>query len=195
MACPGLPATPETEPILTILPYRPRIMGREAARHAVKTERRLTLITSSKSSSLIRRISPSRVIPALLTRISSLPAVSAIFSTVSPSAFLSPRSQVWNSADPPAALISSTRLSSASAERASPKTWCPSAARRRAMPRPMPRLAPVTMASRFSIGGSRVLREVAPAGWKTRPASLPDGLDCNVLVLGDSVPEISFHRG
>ena len=63
--------------MFTIRPNRPRIMGRAAARAVMNTERRFTAMTSSKSASLILRMSPSRVIPALLTRMSRRPCVEA----------------------------------------------------------------------------------------------------------------------
>jgi hypothetical protein len=53
--------------------------------------------------------------------------------------------------EPPAALIAASVAASPSALRATRTTCRPSAARRSAMARPMPRLAPVTMATRLSM--------------------------------------------
>jgi hypothetical protein len=89
--------------------------------------------------------------PALLTRTSSRPCVSAIFSIASASALASAISTVICSALPPSLLISSTTCWSLSALRATAMTWRPSFARRLAMAAPIPRDAPVTNATRFSV--------------------------------------------
>ena len=67
--------------MLMIRPLRFRIITSDAARVNRNTLRRLVAITSSHSSSLIRGMSVSLVMPALLTTISSPPHFSARPST------------------------------------------------------------------------------------------------------------------
>jgi hypothetical protein len=60
----------------TIEPDLRFIMPREAARHVLKTLPRFVSTTSRQSSSVILARTPSRVTPALLTRMSRSPASS-----------------------------------------------------------------------------------------------------------------------
>ena len=64
---------PLTELILMIRPLRCLTIGRCTARIKLKAPFRLVSITTSQSSLLMRMLSPSRVTPALLTRISTFP--------------------------------------------------------------------------------------------------------------------------
>ena len=132
-------------------PNRPRIIGLAAVRHATNAERKLIRRTSSKSSSLIRKIKPSRVMPALLTMMSNRPCRSAISSIAVARAAPSPTSHDFISQVPPAEMISTRRSSNCSALRANPTRCRPSAARRIAIALPIPRLAPVTIATLFSM--------------------------------------------
>ena len=70
MAWPALPITPEIDVMLTIRPARWRSIGRSTALVTRKADLRLVSSTASQSSSDMRMISVSRVIPALLTRTS-----------------------------------------------------------------------------------------------------------------------------
>ena len=96
-------------------------------------------------------IKPSLVMPALLTRMSRRPCFSATSSTMRCTASPSAMSQVRCSQVPPAAMISASSDCNCSALRATATTWRPSFARRLAIPRPIPRLAPVTIATRLSM--------------------------------------------
>ena len=60
----------------TIRPKRAFIIGLHAARISRNAASRLTWMTDANSSSFIRIVKLSRVIPALLTRMSSLPSAS-----------------------------------------------------------------------------------------------------------------------
>jgi hypothetical protein len=71
---PYWPAWPLIEPILTIRPYLRSFMPAHTAFAMLKQPPRLTSITSSQAARSIRFIVPSRVIPALLTRISTGPS-------------------------------------------------------------------------------------------------------------------------
>ena len=72
-AWPALPVRPTTEVMLTMWPARCRSIGRKAAWMHRKTPVRLVARTLSQSSGFMRSTSVSRVMPALLTRMSSLP--------------------------------------------------------------------------------------------------------------------------
>ena len=94
----------------------------------------------------MRGMSVSRVMPALLTRMCSLPHFSTTASTTCCTLSASVTSQAKTSAVPPAARIASTVSASLSALRATQATLAPAPARASAMARPMPREAPVTIA-------------------------------------------------
>src|SRR5688572_28779651 len=143
-----------------------RIIGRAAERIATNALLRFVLMTVSKSSSSIRRIRPSFVMPALFTSTSSRPCASMMRSSVSESDLETAMSHVATSALPPSALISSTTCWSLSAERATATTCSPSFASRLAMAAPMPREAPVTKATRFSV------MMTTPSRSLPRPSSL-----------------------
>src|SRR3954451_14526331 len=116
-------------------------------------------MTSSHCCSVIVKLIASRRIPALFTRMSRRPCVS----TAVPIRLCAPShvetSSAFAVAVPPAATISSTTAcagasSVRSPSRATPRslttTTAPSAARSIASPRPMPRPAPVTIATLLS---------------------------------------------
>src|ERR1700760_141866 len=129
-------------------PYLASTMCFCAARLIRKLPRRCTLSTVSQSSSDILNSRLSRSRPALLT------------STVGPPSSLATRltaASTWSvwltsaptpRARPPASVISLTVPRQLCSSRSSTATAMPSAARRRATAAPMPRPAPVTMATR-----------------------------------------------
>src|SRR6187551_844482 len=81
---------PLTDVMFTIRPQRARVIGRASCFVQWKQLVRLVDRTSFQSVSLIRNSNPSRVIPALLTRISttgnSFKSSSEAFTTAAPSA-------------------------------------------------------------------------------------------------------------
>src|SRR5580704_7301954 len=121
--------------MLTIRPQRARSMPRSAARQSVNAAVRSTAITS-------------RVRPALLTRMSTLPSASAARATSPAAAAVSPRSAARRAVLAPSASASApTSRAAASEAPYAMATAAPSAARRSATARPMPREAPVTRAT------------------------------------------------
>ena len=102
-----------------------------------------SVINSASSS----RISPPRAAPALLMRMSTPPK----FATHASTTFLQPssefKSEETDMPSPPAAFTSSTAVAKSASSRAVTHTRAPSFASAIAHSRPMPRLAPVTMAT------------------------------------------------
>ena len=128
-------------------PERAFIMPRMTERDRRNTPRRLVAITSSNSSSFMRMVMLSRVMPALLTNIATAPTSSSICfmtsSVCTPSATLSskPRHLVLM-------VCKSCSIACApDAEVAVPTTIAPCCAKVCAIARPMPRDAPVTKAT------------------------------------------------
>ena len=111
---------------------------------------RFTSNTKSQSASLIRTSSPSRVIPALLTRISTLPKSARIWRltlfTCSPSAVLT----AYGSALTPSWATSVATFWAFANDKEQTATFAPSAANNWAMAAPIPRPAPVTTATFLS---------------------------------------------
>ena len=127
-------------------PARAFIMPRMTPRDKRNTPRKLVAMTASKSSSFMRMLKPSRVMPALLTKIAIAPSSFSIFastaSVCSVSAILSNMPMFLG-------LIACKPLAISAApasEVAVPMTIAPRSANVRAMARPMPRDAPVTRA-------------------------------------------------
>ena len=102
--------------------------------------------TASQSASLMRISNPSRVTPALLTRMSTRPVSPRIFSAAAATAAASATSTACAQAFLPTARTSSATFRAFSAVRETQATSAPSAANFKAMARPMPRPAPVTTA-------------------------------------------------
>ena len=73
MHCPALPIIPTTEVMLTIHPSFARRKRPVQWRIMLKAPFRLVFSTASKSSSFIIARRPSRVMPALFTRIWTVP--------------------------------------------------------------------------------------------------------------------------
>ena len=86
------------------------------------------LITASHCSSFMRTITLSRVMPALLTRMSSLPHSLTTSSTTSPTRSLLVTSQAIGSAVPPAARMAATVSARLSALMSMQATLAPAAA-------------------------------------------------------------------
>ena len=115
MVWPKLPCRPTTLDIVTIEPRFLRSSLREAARQTWKVPPRLTSMTRSQSSGVIREIRLSRVIPALATRFQrSSPRASSAWSTIAAACSGSATSPPIATAVPPAAVISATTASAAS---------------------------------------------------------------------------------
>ena len=128
-----------------------------AWRVAQKWPLRWTATTASHSASDMEKIIRSRRMPALLTRMSRRPNVSTASATMRPAASKSVMSAPLTMASPPFASISAT--TSFAGPRSAPEpsvppprsfttTLAPSDASISACSRPMPRPAPVTIATR-----------------------------------------------
>ncbi len=135
--------------MFTIRPQRARVIGRAKCFVQWKQLERLVEITSFQSVSLMRNNKPSRVMPALLTRISisgnSFSNSSAALATAAPSATSTAKALAL----PPAATIAAAVAPQESADFETQMTVTPFLARVSAMALPMPRPAPVTSAVRF----------------------------------------------
>ena len=129
-----------------ILPLRLLIIKRESARVKRNVPLRLILRTASQSSSSICISSLSRVMPALLTRMSTKPHFAITASTVAATAAGSATLQMYASASPPAERMNSTVSLSFVSLVPIQATPAPLAARVMAIARPRPRVAPVTRA-------------------------------------------------
>src|SRR6266568_3050039 len=127
--------------------------------------RRCTPSTVSQSFSDILNSRLSRITPALLTSTTGGPRSAATLPTAAStwSAWLT--SAPTAIAVPPASLMASTVPAQVAASRSSTATAIPSPPRRRAVAAPMPRAAPVTMATRCASCGicSLSLSAVVPA--------------------------------
>src|SRR5579862_2901593 len=126
------------------------------ARLILKLPCKWTSITSDQSDQLMRWKIRSRKMPALLTRISTRPKASSAACTILSALPGSAIDSVEAIASPPDFLISSTTACAGPASVPPPSrlapisqttTRAPSCAIRSAIPRPMPRPAPVTMAT------------------------------------------------
>src|SRR6516164_6642204 len=123
-------------------------MTRAAARVAWKAAFRLTVNTSSQSASFIRTSRPSRVMPALFTRTSSRPKCSWVWATARWTSSPRTRSATMPWALTPRPSSSATTSAIRAASRPTIANDRPSSANPRAMARPIPRVAPVTSATR-----------------------------------------------
>ncbi len=134
---------PTTEPMLTMRPLRRRIMPRTAARDRRNAAVRLTAMTWSHSSSFIRTKMLSRVMPALLTRMSRPPSAASAAGTSASTAAVSDRLVGSTWARSPSSVASAASASARVPDRA---TAAPCACSARAMAPPSPPVAPVTRA-------------------------------------------------
>ena len=103
--------------------------------------------TVSQSASLRRMTNPSRVIPALFTRMSTRPVSARILPPVSATALESATSSACAHALRPSARTSPATFSAFSAVRETQTMSAPAAANFSAIARPIPRPAPVTTAT------------------------------------------------
>ncbi|CAH2409574.1 hypothetical protein MES5069_90080 [Mesorhizobium escarrei] len=145
MVWPGLPVTPTTEVMLMMRPCRRRIIGWVSSRVSRNTAVRLTSSTVSQSASAMRTNSPSLVMPALLTRMST-PSRSA--STFWPSALTSSRLARFAGNSLTRSPSSAASVSSFSTRVPCRPTTAPCACSTLAIASPMPPDAPVTSALR-----------------------------------------------
>ena len=146
MDCPALPLRPMTDEMLMMDPARCFIIFRANALVIKNTLFRLTDSTRSQSSSFILISSVSRVIPALLTRISSRPSSPITFLERPVTVSESDTSATIAITTAPEADSSSRVFSSASPSRSQITTLAPSSCKAAAMDLPIPRAAPVTSA-------------------------------------------------
>src|SRR5437763_14687917 len=138
-----------------------------ACRVQLNVPLKCTPTTASKSDSSILSSVLSRMMPALFTRMSTLPNESSAVCTMLAAPANSLTESKLGTATPPSASISlhtstAGRSSVASPDRLAPTsfttTLAPSAARHLANSRPMPRPDPVTMATRSSSSMRRSLK-------------------------------------
>ena len=134
---------PAVDATFTIRPH-PRAIPGIAARIARNGAITFSSQASYQSSSGTMSRSRQRAVPALLTRTSRRPKRSSPAATIRSPAPASVTSRTRTCASPPAARHSSAASASASAPRATSSAGSPSSANRRAVWRPIPRLAPVT---------------------------------------------------
>ncbi len=140
MTWPGLPVAPTMDEMLMIRPQRDFIIGRTTPRHRRMVAVRLTSITEAQSSSDMRMKSWSRVMPALLTRMSMPPiAAMAAFGRASTARGSARLHGSTNARSP----RSAARAFSGSSRVPDRPTVAPAPCRVRAMAAPMPPEAPV----------------------------------------------------
>src|SRR6516164_745112 len=143
------PRTPDTEPTLTTRPCPLALSSGSQARTVAKGPRKLTASTKSKNSSSRARRSAcgiTRVLPALLTRMSSRPSVVSIAVarlSIAPVSWAGARLARWPE---PGRLAISRSAASASLAKLT-TTRAPASANRRAVEAPRPLLPPVTSAT------------------------------------------------
>src|SRR5579875_1892392 len=149
--------------------------------------RRCTASTVSQSSSVILNSRLSRITPALFTSTVGAPRPLATRPTAASTWSRLLTSAATASARPPASVISLTVPAQEASSRSSTPTAIPSAARRRAVAAPMPRAAPVTMATRCSCDIRtpfvRFAWSPGPGGWLPR-RRLPCGAVRSELTAG-----------
>ena len=152
------------------------IIGRATARVKRNVPFRLTFSTASQSASLMRMRRPSFVMPALFTRMSTVPNASMTRFTHASTSALSATLQPSARAVEPAASTRSTVSRHQSSWRSTTATLAPASASFFAICWPMPRPAPVTMAtlpSKLPISNSYSFLNDLTVRTQLRPAS-PD---------------------
>ncbi len=132
--------------MLIIFPPPRLIMWRPASWAIRKTLERFTSITVAQSSAEYSVAAARRIVPALLTRISSWPKCSIVFSINRRGVSLSPRSPVKEKAFRPA-LVTAAQLASGACVLPWQATFAPASASAIAMAAPNPVDAPVTKAA------------------------------------------------
>src|SRR5208282_5170260 len=151
---PKLPYRPTTEEALRITPEPWRIMWGTTAREQRKTPLRLTEITESNASSVIEPATApsfhftncaSRVIPALLMSTSTAPQRPTTSATADSTSASLHTLTLRKSASPPREDSSRSNSSRPASLTSHAATRQPSLANRRAVARPIPAAAPVTM--------------------------------------------------
>src|ERR1035437_6697644 len=142
---------PPTPAMFTTEPFRCFRIG-HAARSSRTAPKNFSAKPSVQSSSLSVRKSPRLVAPALFTTISIPPRTSIVFPTSSDGASGFRKSSDRQTAFPPLFSISTRASFSNSVFRAASITAAPSSASFNAMALPIPRLAPVTIATLFDNG-------------------------------------------
>src|SRR5438552_3958227 len=133
--------------LITRPPLFCRIMSFVAARVMRNAPRRLTSMTRSQSSSFMRTRRPSRMTPALLTRMSTRPNRCLAASTNRSASSRITASATTPRTAPPRASSSLAERWSRAASRPETTTAAPASASNVAIARPMPRLPPVTIAT------------------------------------------------
>jgi hypothetical protein len=128
--------------MFTMAPPPARRCGHAARQHRI-APKNFSANPSAQSSSVSSKKSPRLVAPALLTSRWRLPNRAIVAFTTAAATSVSRKSAAWTRHS---VLTARARLSSSARERATTVRFIPSAASVSAMARPMPRLAPVTMA-------------------------------------------------
>src|SRR5262249_9823139 len=154
---------PYIEPMLMILPPWRAIIPGATARANRNMDVRFVASTASHSSSVTSTVFFSRMMPALLTRTSTAPSAASTSRTARPRSDALVTSSLTPVARPPRSRICSAVRSICSCERAQHATSAPAAPSASAIACPMPRLAPVTSATRpFRENQSRIVSARAP---------------------------------
>ena len=158
---------PSMDAILMILPgFSALIIACAAACATRNTPLRLVSITASQSSSFKSTRKPSRLMPALFTRISAMPADDSASAKQSRTEAESVTSTSTHIALPPLSAIDWAVSSSFSRLRAARTTVAPASASVSANCRPRPEPAPVTRATRPSrLNRSAYVIVRAPSAW------------------------------
>ncbi len=138
------------------------ITGSTARQHAI-TARRFTASIASQSSGFVPTTGPNDAVPAAVTSTSRRPKSATVCSTSATTAASCVTSVGTASARPPAALIAAATSAICWRVRAASTTAAPSRANASAIARPMPRPAPVTIATWPSIDRPAVISRAPDA--------------------------------
>lgn len=133
---------------MTMRPYLRSRMWSHTALQQLAAPITCTSRTSRKSARSIFAKLLSRMMPALLTRMSIWPQRFSVSATIACTASKSVTDAAKGNASPPAAMISSTTFCAGSAFMSLTTTFAPRRPRSRACSRPRPEPAPVTIATR-----------------------------------------------
>src|SRR5215469_14675698 len=141
------PVLPEIDDRLTIEPPPDCFIASTACFVPRNTPREFTAISRSHASVSSMSATALPLMPALLTRISSLPCFCTVAATTAFQSSSFVTSRRMNSAVPLARVISAATWRPSSSSMSATTTFAPSLAKRRAVAAPMPEAAPVTIAT------------------------------------------------
>src|SRR3954454_10724148 len=192
----GSPSSPDTDAVDTMAPPPLAAITGTACLAPRKTERTLTAITSSQSSSGSVTAVPGRMVPALLNKPWRVPKASTAVATMRATSGLLATSTWHATAWPPASSICSTVSLALFRRMSAATTAAPSAAKRSALARPMPEPAPVTITT-LSCSSIRASSRTASPG----PLTFPWGIEASGVSHVESmlsayrVVDLADHRG